>query len=248
MAATLRGSEHDHGPGRGRLGPAVVALAELSARLPNRDGDALAVLLAAARPFDDRFHTLRPLWVREATHRALGVLELFAALRRRAPASRDGAGEQRLALHLASVLASLETIHLRRIVPCSGALREVARDLVALFEPAVGTVVLETDVALLGLAAYQRRALVLLGHELVTNALLHAFEGRDHGRISLRLERVGVGFARLLVADDGIGFVCGRPRRATSIAGDLADLLEGEIQYCSSAGQGTSAELIFSLP
>lgn len=234
-----------NGPLRGRSRSQIVALAELSARLPHRDRDALAVLLAAARPFDDGFRPLRPLWVREATHRALGLLRLFTALRRHEPLSYGSTGEQLLALHLASVLASLEAVDLTRIVPCSAVLREVTRDLVALFEPAVGRLALKTDVALLSLPAYKARALVSLSHELVTNALLHAFEGRTVGRISLRLRGMTDGHARLLVADDGIGFTCGRPDPATSIAGDLSGLLEGELHYCSSAGQGTTAELVF---
>ena len=245
LAAILQTKQGEDRLSRGRSGSEIIALAELSAALPHRTGDALAVLLAAARPFDDGFLPLRPFWTGEATHRALVMLRLFTTMRRRERWRGGDAEEHRLALRLASALACVGTAHVRRVVPCSGALREVARDLVALFEPSVGDVALETEVASLGLPAYKRRALVLLGHELVANALLHAFAGRAVGRISLRLGRVADGLAHLVVADDGIGFRGKPPCPARSTAGGLSELLEGDLHYRSSDGWGASAEVIF---
>jgi signal transduction histidine kinase len=234
--------------GRGRLQQSeFVALASLSAQFANRAGDDLSILLTAAQPRDDGFPLLRPLWAREALHRALCILELFAALRCGETATPSKTDRHCLALRLASVLTSLETVELTRIVPCSGALREVAHDLVALFEPAIGRVMLDIDVATVSLAAYRRRALVLLVHNLIANALLHAFEGREIGCISLRLERMNREQARLVVGDDGIGFVNGHSNPATSVAGSLSDLLEAEIEYSSPAGRGTQAAILFPL-
>ena len=49
--------------------------------------------------------------------------------------------------------------------------------------------------------------------ELITNAFKYAFDGRDSGTVSLRLEAPADGQIRLIVADDGGGFqVGGRPR------------------------------------
>ena len=171
----------------------LTGLAELSASLPRRHGGTIEILLAAARPFDDGFAPLRPLWAQEAMHRATGVLRLFAALHRRdhSRSSPHALHERRLASHLAAELASLETGAALRVLPCSGPLRKVARDLVALFGPAIGQVVLDTDVVPLSLPAYRCRALVLLGSELVMNALLYAFHGRRMGHVSLRLQRLG---------------------------------------------------------
>jgi len=45
----------------------------------------------------------------------------------------------------------------------------------------------------------------LLLSELLTNALEHAFEGRDSGRISVRFHELSDGVVRLTVEDDGIG-------------------------------------------
>lgn len=40
---------------------------------------------------------------------------------------------------------------------------------------------------------------------LLSNAISHAFEGRDGGRVSISAEMSGPGWARIVVADDGIG-------------------------------------------
>lgn len=229
--------------------PVLTRLAELSARLPHRHGDPIDILLAAARPFDDGFKPLRPLWLQESMHRAIGILRLFSALhlRDRSRRSLRNIYERQLALHLAGELASLETVEVSRVLPCSGPLREIARDLVGLFGPAVGQVVLETDVMSLSLPAYRRRALVLLASDLVTNALTHAFHGRCTGRVLLRLQRSGGDHARLQVSDDGIGYAKSRPDSARNIAGALTDLLGGEIGYCDPPGWGATAEIVFPI-
>lgn len=246
-AAPLLGPRHGHArrPDAGMSPSGPMALADLSARRPRRHGDPIEILLAAARPFDDGFGPLRPLWAQEATHRALSMLRLLSAphRRNRGRPSPPTIYERRLALHLAAELRALETVGTTGALPCSGPLREIARDLVALFGPAVGQVTLDTDVAAFGLPGYRRRALVLLASELVTNALTHAFHGRGEGRISLRLQRAGRDWVRLQVGDDGTGYARGRPAPGRSVTGALTDLLQGEIRYCDLAGWGSTAEV-----
>jgi PAS domain S-box-containing protein len=64
----------------------------------------------------------------------------------------------------------------------------------------------------------------LLLSELLTNALQHAFEGRETGRITVSLDQLEDGRLRLSVADDGIGLPQGMdwPRQASSIAAQTA--------------------------
>ena len=126
-------------------------------------------------------------------------------------------------------------------------MREVARDLVELFGPAVGHVVLETEIMPTSLPAYQRRALVLLVAELVTNTLTHAFSGRPTAHISLRLWISGGGKAHLLVRDDGTGLKHSQPNPAVSVAGALADLLEGELHYAQRPCGGIDVQLTFPI-
>lgn len=45
----------------------------------------------------------------------------------------------------------------------------------------------------------------LLASELLTNALQHAFEGRDFGSVEMRMATLAQGGVRLTVSDDGIG-------------------------------------------
>jgi two-component sensor histidine kinase len=45
----------------------------------------------------------------------------------------------------------------------------------------------------------------LLFSELLTNALKHAFQGRDEGLVEARLKMLSSGIVRLTVTDDGIG-------------------------------------------
>ena len=205
--------------------------------------------MAAARPFDDGSTALSPIWLQEALHRAVSMLRLFTALYQRdgSRPSPRGIYERRLALHLAAELASLESAGASCVLPCSGPLREIARDLVGLFGPAIGEVVLDTEVASLTLPAYRRRALVLLGSELVTNALTHAFRGRSVGHVSLCLWRVGTDRLRLRVGDDGVGYARGRPVPGRSIAGALTDLLAGDITYIAQPGGGSMAEVLFPI-
>ncbi len=47
--------------------------------------------------------------------------------------------------------------------------------------------------------------------------------------------------------DDGIGFAHQRPNLATSVAGGLANLLDGEIHYFDPMCRGTMAELVFPI-
>ncbi|MGR3542560.1 MAG: PAS domain-containing protein [Hasllibacter sp.] len=45
----------------------------------------------------------------------------------------------------------------------------------------------------------------LLVSEVLTNALQHAFQGREHGLVSLRMEEMADGALRIVVSDDGTG-------------------------------------------
>ena len=52
-------------------------------------------------------------------------------------------------------------------------------------------------------------SLGLLLSELLTNALRHAFDGRDRGRVQTRVEELPDGAIRLTVTDDGVGLPAG---------------------------------------
>lgn len=76
---------------------------------------------------------------------------------------------------------------------------------------------IECDDAILSMEAAARVGLLL--SELLTNALEHAFEGRDRGLVNVRFQGLTDGGARLTVEDDGIGLPEGShwPEEAPSI-------------------------------
>lgn len=72
--------------------------------------------------------------------------------------------------------------------------------------------------------------LALAALELVTNAVKHAFAGRDNGMIKLTLERLGDTEAQLSVEDDGIGIQGEATRRSgTSLVDAFVRQVGGEM-------------------
>lgn len=197
--------------------------------------DLLGTLLGSACCTMDRgCETLRPLWAEEAMHRAYNFLRLVDARNRANGLMNERATnigmEDAFARDLVAQFRELEIRPDREVVPCSTVLLNVVTSFGALFcGPA--NIVPETWIDRVSLPAYKRRALVLAATELVTNALLHAFQGRRAGRIAVSLDRSGSGTASLRVADDGIGFIASRPNLHYGVASGLAELLESDLAY-----------------
>ena len=220
-------------------------LVELAESLDPTRSALLGVLLDACLDQGRGRAVLRPLWAEEAVHRAHVFVRLLVAGNVR-PGTADRtpleAGiELVLARDLASLLKLLETANEMAILPTARILRDVTRDLDALFGTVAGEVTLCTDIASVALPGYKRRALVLAVVELVANALLHGFRGRPGGRIEVTLNLLGPALAGLRVTDDGVGFTAHPPGSHIGIAGALADLLEGEFAYARIRGRTTAA-------
>jgi two-component sensor histidine kinase len=184
-------------------------------------------------------------------HRSYCFLKLTLALHER-PLREPGRSltcntELCLATDLAALYRSLAIGPERQVVPCSSVLRDVVRNLVALFGSIVGDVELHVNIERVALPAFQRRALVLAASELVINALCHAFRARTYGRILLELHAIDIWKARLQVSDDGVGCDDRQIDTGRGIAGGLASLLGSELAYRTRNGHGTTAELMLSL-
>jgi two-component sensor histidine kinase len=222
----------------------------LAVGVPSKDWNLLGVLLASVLPIGDGgCEVLRPLWAEEAMHRAFGFLRLVHALSRRrersAGNSVEAGPEDAIACELAARFRELEASGDREVLPCSAVLRDVVTGLGALFGgPA--NVIVTTKIEDVSLPGYKRRALVLTAVELVGNALLHAFVGREGGRIDVELTTLGPRGACLHVADNGIGFTDSSPNLACGVAAGLAGLLETELAYDRLAGW-TTAEIAFPI-
>ncbi|QPC91552.1 histidine kinase dimerization/phosphoacceptor domain -containing protein [Mesorhizobium sp. INR15] len=89
----------------------------------------------------------------------------------------------------------------------------------------------------------------LVVNELLTNALKHAFRGRDGGTITLHSIVDGDG-CRIVVADDGIGLPEGEtwPKQGklgALIARSLTENAKAEFDVNSSATEGTKVTIVF---
>ncbi|WP_442582059.1 sensor histidine kinase [Mesorhizobium sp. ASY16-5R] len=89
----------------------------------------------------------------------------------------------------------------------------------------------------------------LVVNELLTNALKHAFQGRDGGTITLQSIVNGDG-CRVVVADDGIGLPEGdtwpkQGKLGALIARSLTENAKAEFEVKSSAKEGTRVTIVF---
>ena len=217
--------------------------AQLSHTLAARADDAVGLLLTAATlPPGGAAATSSPVWGAEALHRAYATLQLFLRLHQSSPlidhVTRDL--EFRLAADLANNLRALATADPQ--APSAGApvLRTVVHNLVALFGPAAGDVQVETDIEPVTLPGAARRALVLLAHELVADAMLHASAGRPGSRIFVTLRPLSSGLACLTVTEDG-GAFSNEHRQPDTIATSLAALLLADLHYAERQAGYTTA-------
>jgi len=92
----------------------------------------------------------------------------------------------------------------------------------------------------------------LLLSELLTNALEHAFEGREAGSVNVTFRKLSGGGVRLTVEDDGIGLPEGRnwPRAAPSVERQRRDAQEkeGALDTTGNAGKsGVGGSIIVAL-
>jgi two-component sensor histidine kinase len=224
------------------------ALTEASRHISSGRATVLGLLVGAADPRAcGGSAVLRPLWANEAMHRAWSLTRLLLRLDQ-----WDSGGdpflaslEHRIAEELARGYGALHIEADTAMRPCSQTLRDIAINLVELLSPATGRIRLCTAIDPVVLSEFKRRALVLLGSELVTNALMHAFHGRARGTISVTLQAVTGGYARLIVADDGCGMKQ-HAAQARPIVHDLADLLESDLDRRAGPNGGTYVQVVFA--
>lgn len=92
----------------------------------------------------------------------------------------------------------------------------------------------------------------LVVNELLTNALKHAFEGRDGGSITLHSRTDAMGGCRVLVADDGVGLPQGsswpKPGKLSAlIVRSLLQNAAARMDVKSAPNQGMQVEIWFPM-
>ncbi len=90
----------------------------------------------------------------------------------------------------------------------------------------------------------------LVVNELLTNALKHAFAGRDGGTITLQILADGNG-SRVVIADDGVGLPDGvewpkRGKLSALIVQSLRENAKAGLSVESSPGRGTRVTIVFA--
>lgn len=145
-------------------------------------------------------------------------------------------------------LETLSRVHRRLYDPAtktqalSASLGAICQDLVDASGRSHVTCKVAADDIALPVERVMTLSLVLI--EAVSNSLKHAFEGRDNGRIDVRLVDVGGDRLALIVSDDGPGLPDGfdpakSDRLGHRIMAGFARTLRGEIAYENDGGSVT---------
>lgn len=196
----------------------------------------------------ERSHTM----FRELQHRVANNLQFVAGVLR--TGQKSVAGESAEAGALADARARLELmsrVH-RRLhdpaavdLPVGDYLEELCGDLIAASDRPFVCLSVSAEPVRLDLESLMSVSLIVA--ELVTNSLKHAFNGREAGALTIRLDE-SAGIAELSVADDGPGLPADferarKGRLGQGIVQSLAAQLDGTLVFRS--GPGTTATLTF---
>ena len=219
--------------------PGSPGLARATANAPNELEELGARFASLAQNLEEREESLRKavvqkdLLLREVNHRVKNNLQVVASLlRMRARSGRTA--ESRAAIRDAHArIEAIALVH-RRIYE-EGAVEQVELstflgELIDHLEKSIGSnavhIEVTGNVSGARLATDRAVSLSLLVTELVSNAIEHAFTGRQHGRITVDLAAHD-GAVTLVVADDGIGFDPTGEHDGTGI--NLAELLARQL-------------------
>jgi hypothetical protein len=194
---------------------------------------------------------LWPLWADEMVHRTHVMVHLVASLMPKLSLELDAPVrcelDYEVANNLAAAIRELMIVNDNERLPCSAILRGIARNLVELFGPVAGNITIATRIEPLELAAFKRRALVLVAVELLSDALINAFRGLDEGHIEVQLARISRSRARLVVKNSGSNPPVSVSHGCQPIGHDLASLLEAEIIYGFPGFDGAAAQIDFRI-
>ncbi|MBI4804819.1 MAG: PAS domain S-box protein [Desulfovibrio sp.] len=192
--------------------------------------------------------------LREIHHRVKNNLQIISSLLSlQEEGLKDQAALEALAASRSRVI-SMAMIHeqLYRSEDLSGIdaaeyLRQFVPKLVAAYRGAQDVTLRLDDLSPVTLALDQAVPFGLIVNELVTNAIKHAFKGRDMGAVTIRTNLAG-GSVSLVVADDGVGLPEDFEQLKTKTLGlqmvaMLANQLHGALAVDS--GRGTSFTLTF---
>lgn len=191
--------------------------------------------------------------IREIDHRAKNNLQVISSLML-LKARRMPEGETRGALEgMAERIGALSIAHRLLFTEEDGghfALTEFVAELLSDLDAGMADdrIRIDTEVETIRLPAAMAAPLALMIHELVANALRHAFPGGRRGRVSIAARRteIGMGFE---ICDDGIGFDASLPDESgfgRSLVEMVAKQLRGTVRWLPQAS-GTRVDIAIPL-
>ena len=192
--------------------------------------------------------------LRELQHRVKNNLQMITALIRmetRNAAAADQTGYERLAGRVASLALLYDALALsehEEEIDLGVYLSQIATAVMA--SHAVEGIRLDLRVDAYPVSINVAMPTGLVVNELLTNALKHAFRGRDGGTITLHSVVDGNG-CRVMVADDGVGLPAGetwpkRGRLGALIAESLKQNANAHLDVTSDPDTGTTITITFS--
>ncbi len=192
--------------------------------------------------------------LRELQHRVKNNLQMITALIRmetRNAAAADQTGYERLAGRVASLALLYDALALsehEEEIDLGVYLSQIATAVMA--SHAVEGIRLDLRVDTYPVSINVAMPTGLVVNELLTNALKHAFRGRDGGTITLHSVVDGNG-CRVMVADDGVGLPAGetwpkRGRLGALIAESLKQNANAHLDVTSEPDTGTTVTITFS--
>ena len=192
--------------------------------------------------------------LRELQHRVKNNLQMITALIRmetRNAAAADQTGYERLAGRVASLALLYDALALsehEEEIDLGVYLSQIATAVMA--SHAVEGIRLDLRVDTYPVSINVAMPTGLVVNELLTNALKHAFRGRDGGTITLHSVVDGNG-CRVMVADDGVGLPAGetwpkRGRLGALIAESLKQNANAHLDVTSDPDTGTTITITFS--
>jgi two-component sensor histidine kinase len=192
--------------------------------------------------------------LRELQHRVKNNLQMITALIRmetRNAASADQTGLERLAGRVASLALLYDALALsehEEEIDLGVYLSQIATAVMA--SQAVEGIRLDLRVDSYPVSINVAMPTGLVVNELLTNALKHAFRGRDGGTIMLHSVVDGNG-CRVMIADDGVGLPPGetwpkRGRLGALIAESLKQNANANLDVTSNPDSGTTVTITFS--
>jgi PAS domain S-box-containing protein len=197
----------------------------------------------------------KDLLLREVYHRVKNNLQVICSLLSLQEPTVADAGARQILEGARQRLRSMALLHQRLYasadvsrVDFAQHLRALARELRDSYGVSASQVRFALDLADMSLGIDVAIPCSMIVHELVTNALRHAFpEGR--GQITLRLSAESPETARLVVADDGVGFAPERAARGGTLGlelvGMMADQMGARLEV--RHGRGVQFEIVFPL-